>query len=54
MREDDGAADEGEVHAAWTVELQRRWDEVRSGEVEALTLEQFRHRVRARRETHDS
>jgi len=49
LEDDQGDEDEDEVHAAWTEELQRRWDEVRSGAVVPLTLEQVREVVARRK-----
>jgi putative addiction module component (TIGR02574 family) len=46
----DRSAEDSATHDAWTEELQRRWDEVRTGAVEPLTIEQFRQRVRELRE----
>lgn len=48
--EDAEEDDDADVHKAWTGELQRRIDEVRTGAVEPLTLDQFRQRVREQRE----
>lgn len=49
--ENDDEDSEVNVHEAWTTELQRRWDEVQTGAVEPLTMDQFRQRVREQRET---
>jgi len=48
--EDAKEDSDADVHEAWTGELQRRLDEVRTGAVEPLTLDQFRQRVREQRE----
>ncbi len=48
--EDAKEDSDADVHEAWTGELQRRLDEVQTGAVEPLTLDQFRQRVREQRE----
>lgn len=52
VRELEEADEESDatVHAAWTKEVQRRLQEVHSGAVEPLTLDEFRTRVREQRE----
>lgn len=48
-RDQQPEPDELDVHAAWTDELRRRWDDVRTGVVTPLTLDQVREVVAARR-----
>lgn len=50
--ESDDEASDTDVDEAWTAELRRRREEIESGAVEPLSLEQFRQRVRERREAH--
>ncbi|MCX4241570.1 addiction module protein [Paraliomyxa miuraensis] len=49
LEDDDDPDDDPDVHGAWTAEIQRRHDEVRSGAVVPLTLSQVHEVVAQRR-----
>jgi putative addiction module component (TIGR02574 family) len=46
---DEPADDPAEVHAAWTAEIRSRIDDIRSGRVQAIPLEQIKAELAERR-----